>query len=1131
MYKNYTNRISLPFRWQKYRNLLLGVPLFLCLIFVASVANAQSITASFKNAPLKSVIKELRKQSHYSFFIAEDLLNTAQPVTLSVQKENLKSTLDLIFKDSPLTFIIEDRSVTITEKDKKPGKQKSSSASVTALGLVYNEDHDPLEGATIRVKNKDLTTTTQRGGVFTLPGVEEGDLLQVTYIGYAPETLSVTGKYQIVNLKRAQSELDEVQVIFNGKTSLRSSTGSQVTITHEQLAVSPSPNIIEALAGLVPGLTITQNGPNASANYAITLRGTNALPVNGSSDLLPYVNQPLILLDGFPIAQMPGTTGGPSSSGQLGTFSKSSSQSANGLSALFSLNPADIESVTVLKDADATAIYGTRGANGVIIITTRKAKGGDLVASASVLYGLSTYARKLDLMNTDQYLAMRRQAYKTDGKSPTASDGPDLLTFSQTQNTNWQKELLGSKPTYTANFSVSGGKGTTTFIANGGYFYSDGGVKGAPSATLRDYNEKRTSFSLSTQSVSANGRLHLDSYFGISVVNNDLPAGSLESLIFLAPNAPSLFDAQGNPNFAGWAEKGAVYPGSAPGVFLPTNTKNTATNANIKFGYEILKGLIFNLESGYSINNINSFFESSSLYTTNPSTVALYASIGLGTSSFRSSSFNYGTISNFTLEPNLNYNRKIGKGYLNALAGISYNDQAYNTQSFAASGFTNDYLERSLVAAGSITPSANLDQQKLASAYARLNYSYNARYILMVSGRRDGASTFGPDKRWGSFGSVGGAWVFSDEEFLKKMKSDFFSFGKLRSSYGITGTPVNSSFGYLSTFTAGSGYTYEGQSTFNITQASNPDIRWSQTKKLDIGTDLGFLNDQLVVAGDVYRSLTDDQIVTTNLGSVTGLNSQVINLPAKVQNKGLEISISYRSEAMHKLTWYLAGNIAFNANKLVSFPNLKTSAFANFYDVGQPIGRVRVYNLPPLNSQTGVYDYTNIPPNYVFVNFAPKFAGGIQQGINYKGFSLSLNYEYRSQAGFNSYSQGAVLGSYQSGIGNQLVNVGKDSWKSPGDQTIFPKLSNSYTSSFFLNSQWLETQVFYISLKNARLGYTLPKSAMKKIGINSLGFNLAGNNLFYITNYKGPNPESPNPTITTGSLLRRQFSAGINATF
>lgn len=1130
MYKNYTNGTPLPYRWRKNRNLFRGGLLLFCFFLLTSFAHAQSITVNFKNAPLKSVLKELRKQSHYSFFIAEDLLNTAQPVTLSVQKETLKSTLDQIFKDGPLTFFIEDRSVTITEKTKNPNKPKTSS-SVTALGVVYNEEHDPLEGASIRVKNKGLTTTTQHGGVFSLPGVDEGDLLQVSFIGYAQETIAATGKFQIVNLKHALSELDEVQVIFNGKTSLRSSTGSQVTITHEQLAVSPSPNIIEALAGLVPGLTITQNGPNASANYAITLRGTNALPVTGATDLLPYVNQPLILLDGFPLAQLPGTTGGLTSAGQLGTFNKSTAQSANGLSALFSLNPADIENVTVLKDADATAIYGTRGANGVIIITTRKAKGGDLVANASISYGLSTFARKLDLMNTDQYLAMRRQAYKTDGTSPNASNGPDLLSFSQTRNTNWQKELLGSKPTYTANFSVSGGKGTTTFNANGGYYYANDGIKGATNAALKDYNEKRTSFSLSTQSVSANGRLHLDSHFDISVVNNDLPTGSLENLIFLAPNAPALFDARGNPNFAGWSEEGGILPGSVASVFLQSNTKNTSTNTNLKLSYEVFNGLIFNLEGGYSTTNINSFYQASSLYTTNPTTVALYASIGLGPSSFRSSVFNFGTASNFTLEPSLTYTKKIGKGILNALVGVSYNDRASDSQSFAASGFTNDYLERSLVAAASISPSAAIDQQKLASAYARINYSYNGRYILMVSGRRDGASTFGPDNRWGSFGSVGGAWVFSDENFLKKLKGDFFSFGKLRSSYGITGTPVNSSFGYLSTFTAGSGYTYEGQPTFNITQASNPDIRWSQTKKLDIGADLGFLNDQLVVSSDVYKSLTDDQIITTNLGSVTGLNLQIINLPAVVENKGLEISINYRSEAKHKLTWYLGGNIAFNANKLVSFPNLATSAFAGFYTVGQPLGRQRVYNVPPLNSQTGTYDFTNIPPSYTFVIFTPKFSGGIQQGINYKGFSLALNYEFRRQTGFNSYSQGQLLGSYQNGTGNELVNIGTDSWKNPGDKTIFPKLSNSYTSSYFLSSQWLVTQVFYVALKNARLAYTLPKAAMKKLGINSLGFNVSANNLFYITNYKGPNPETPGQTITTSSLLRRQFLAGLSASF
>jgi TonB-linked SusC/RagA family outer membrane protein len=1128
MYKNYTYKSFLSFFWQQKRKLIHVAALLSIFLLLTSVTGAQTVTISYKNAPLKTVLKELRKQSHYSFFIAEDLLRSTQPVTINIANATLKVTLEQLFKDGELTYSIDNNSVTIFEKVKRiPVSPKPKAAFTTALGIISNEDHEPLEGATVRVKNKNLSTVTMRGGVFSLQGIEEGDILQISFLGFSPTEVPVNNTYVQIVLKRATSELDEVQVLFNGKTSLRSSTGSQITITHEQLAVSPAPNIIEALVGLVPGLTITQNGPNASSNFAITLRGTNALPPQGYNTEIAYINQPLILLDGFPLAQFP-----LGSAGEYSQFTTSQSNNSNGLSVLFSLNPADIENVTVLKDADATAIYGTRGANGVILITTRRAKGGDVVASASLQYGVTTYAQKLNLMNTQQYLAMRNQAYKNDGDKPTTSDGPDLTNWSQTRYTNWQKMLLGDKPTYTANFAVAGGKGTTTFIANGGYFTANDGVKGVPNSQLSGYSETRTSLALSTQSISTNGRLQLDSHFDISVGNSNLPSGSLENLIFLAPNAPALYDAHGNINFAEWTNLGSQYPSIAASVLLPNITKNTATNTNIRLSYLILKGLNVHFQAGYSTSVINAFNEEGSLATTNPSQVAEYEEFGIS-SLLRSSDFNYGTISSFTLEPNFDYSSKIGKGLLTALAGVSYNDNAFNTESFSTSGYVNDYFEKSLTAAGSISPSVSSDQQKLASVYARLNYNYDSRYVLTLSGRRDGSSTFGPERQWGTFGSIGGAWVFSDEKFTKAFKGDVFSFGKIRASYGITGSPVTNSFGYLSTYTAGGNNNYEGSTTFAITQAANPDIKWAQTKKLDIGTDLGFLNDQLVLTADVYRTITTNMLLDTYLGSITGLGDQIINLPAVIENKGLEININYRSEPTHKITWFVGANIAMNRNDLVAFPNLQNSVFASQYTVGQSISRQRVDNLPLLNPQTGVYDYQlkYLPGDYTYVDLEPKFTGGIQQGISYQGFSLSLDYTYALLTGFNGYNNGSLPGAYQDGLGNELVSVGTESWQNPGDKTIYPKLSNEFSSTFFLNSQRLETQVFYIALKNARLSYSLQKNWTKKLGISSLSFNISATNLFYITNYKGVNPESPTASIGVNSLMRRELVAGLNASF
>src|ERR1700744_2661559 len=271
MYKKCTKKPLMPYCLEKMRNLVLGTVILIVFLLATSAVKAQTITVNFKKTPLRAVLKELRKQSHYNFVIADDLVGNAPAVNLTVVNASLKTALDQLFKNSPLTYAIDKQSVIITEKtgNATPPQQKQPDRSITVVGSVRNEDNEALEGANVRVKGKDEGTTTMANGIYSLKGLEDGDILQITYLGYAPAEIPATNQLTAGVLKHATSARDEVQVIFNGKSSLRTSTGAQTTITHEQLAVSPAPNILEAMAGLVPGLVITQNGPNAGSTFAI----------------------------------------------------------------------------------------------------------------------------------------------------------------------------------------------------------------------------------------------------------------------------------------------------------------------------------------------------------------------------------------------------------------------------------------------------------------------------------------------------------------------------------------------------------------------------------------------------------------------------------------------------------------------------------------------------------------------------------------------------------------------------------------------------------------------------------------------------------------------------------------------
>ena len=503
-------------------------------------------------------------------------------------------------------------------------------------------------------------------------------------------------------------------------------------------------------------------------------------------------NDPLYIIDGVPFSSVSLS----SSNIAIGSLpipgSNISNTNGGGLSPFNGLNPADIESIEVLKDADATAIYGSRGANGVILITTKRGKAGAMQLDMNVYSGAGEVTRMIHLLNTSQYLEMRREAFKNDGLAfPTiatalSDNNYDINGFwDTTRYTNWQKVMIGNMANFTnAQGSVSGGSANTQFVVGGGY--SKQGT-----AFIGNFSDQKSSVRVNLTHASTDQRFHLQ--MGASYVydNNDLPSNDFTSFITLAPDAPVLYSGNGNLNWA-------IYNGTAtfnpnPVALTLQSAKASSSNliSNLNLSYQILPGLQLKSEFGYNKEEMNQTFVSPGAVIAPPYSIPLYAYIEFANTTFTT----------WIIEPQLDYQHKIGLGEIEALAGSTFQQNIHNSLGQSAKDFTSDALINDPAAASQLSLQGdNYSLYRYDAIYGRVGYNYDGKYIVNFTARRDGSSRFGPGKQFGNFGAAGVGWIFSKERFFANNFS-LLSFGKLRASYGITGNDQITNYQFLSTYT------------------------------------------------------------------------------------------------------------------------------------------------------------------------------------------------------------------------------------------------------------------------------------------------------------------------------------------
>lgn len=1075
------------FRKKCNRRLLMKISALAVLLtwfatMVAANSSAQNLAEIRASLPTESIslreaFKALEKQTNIRFtYVSGDVVKYKQTRTTR-RSNNVEAILEDLLTNTDLAYRQVGKTVVIKKKKNVPASDEATKkpdegvAQSARRGTVRNENGEPVRGATVRVKGTNIVMSTDQNGEFVLKTAGSVPL-QVSYLGYQTQELTFSADGQEVLLSPDFGNLDAVTVIAYGTTSKRVSTGSTSSISSEEIARAPVNNALEALQGRIAGLDIgSSNGlPGSSPN--VRLRGLNSIAADNSPlyivDNVPYFSESLNMFNGDNGAQSP----------------------------IAGINPSDIERIDVLKDADATAIYGSRGANGVILITTKKGKAGRTAVNFNAYTGAGKVTNMVEMLSTQEYLELRREAFANSGETPEPTV-PDLFEWDQNLDQNWQKKLMGGTAKLTeANASIGGGSESTSFLLTGT-------LRKETTVQPGDNGYNKGSGMLSVNHNAPDGKFSVSATANYTADFNNAMATDVSQYYNLPPNMPI------------YNEDGSFYwydNTQNPYALLQRRheTRNKALLASGTIRYSPITNLNISTTFGYNHTGLNQI----QMY---PST-SFKPTEGSGSMSYLGN----GSYDSYSIEPQVSYLWDTGWGKLDVLAGATWQQGTREGTYFVGEGFTSDTQLNNINAAVSVRSNGfRYSKYRYQAGFARLTYNWLNKYIVNGTFRRDGSSRFGPDRRVGNFGSIGAAWVFSEEDFLKD-KGSFLTFGKLRSSYGVTGNDQISDYGFMDTWSFNT-YAYGGIAGLHPTRVANPLYSWETTRKLEFGLETGFLNNRLTLNVNRYYNESDNQLIEQKLSPQTGFSGYRANLPGIVQNRGWEFELTSVNIKNTNFEWNTSANLTIAKNKLVAYPGLESDNInKQYYAIGHPMDIVYGYQFTGVDSQTGVPQFADLSgdgelsqgldDSYVIGSRSPKFFGGVNNTLRYKNLSLSFLLQFVKQQGEQlnfGYMAPAALGS--------MVNFDtsvRDRWREANDASDVPRAGvnsndEAYAAynTYYRHSDALWGDASYIRLKNVMISYDFTSllPALKSQRISLYG---QGQNLFTITNHDGFDPET-----------------------
>ena len=974
--------------------------------------------------------------------------------------------------------------------------------------VISEEDGQPVIGASVLVKGTQIGAITGVDGDFTLPNVpSSAKTLVISYIGMKTQEVSIRANMK-VSMKPDTEVLDEVVVTGYGVQRKASFTGAAAVVGKDVLAKKTDANFVKALEGAVPGIQMNNSTSMPGIWGSIYVRGRGSL--NSGT-------QPLYVIDGMPV--------------DSDTDDNSLTYSTNNtIDPMSSLNPADIESITVLKDAAATAIYGSRAANGVIVVTTKKGAEGKFNINLDIKQGFVTTANNnMDFANAQQTMKLFTDGY-------TAAQGgdwqenynylaDDYFGWDRKSSYDWMDAISRKGYYQDYNLNMQGRTGSTGYYVGLGYLNTEGLIIGSDLERFSGRLNLDTKFKWATLGVNSSYSYTTQNGFSLST------AGSMSSPLTAAVSSQTpmdpFYDSEGNyANINNYNPLALM--DEKTGELNQSNTQ--MVNLNPYFQIDFGKGIYAKTTLGVNINELRQYQYWSALY--NPQAQD-YNGLGQQYNS-KSTVVTWNNIIGWNYKFADKHDISLMLGQEMQKKSYFYEYYAKSDFPFAASGM------RDLTTAGTDQGNEYYKQEaRLASYFADVHYSYADKYYLSGSFRRDGSSVFGTDNRWGNFWSVGGKWRISGEEFLSE--NEIITNATLRASYGTVGNQDISWYAARGFYS--SGYNYNQMPGMRPTSIPNPELTWEVSKKFDIGFDLSFLQ-RIHLTFDFYNEETSDALFEMPLSMTTGISKTYQNI-GSIRNRGIEFSINTSIIQNNDLNWNFFANLTWNKNEVIKLSTDDPLEYTyQIIEQGHPYSQFYMKEYVGIDHETGkplwylnkegdetTSDYNAAAKRYVG-DADPKVLGGFGTNLTWKGVDFNLNFNYR--LGGKVYNSGAAFTGFGMAFRTPLEDVALNSWTPENKNAKYPQYiyrdpnNATATSSRYLYSG------NYLRISNVTLGYTLPKTWTQKAFIQKLRAYVSVDNLYTFTasDFVGYNPEtSANGVIAWQYPATCTFIGGIQLTF
>lgn len=1054
--------------------------------YAESDAQATRLNLKFKSGKVKDVIEEIERQTDLSFMYDNNVFRVDRQISIDAENETVKSVIEKLISGENLKYEMVNRYIVITSNNNSSGLQQQKPVS----GKVTDSSGNALPGVSVVVKGTTTGTITDASGNFRLINIPENAILQFSFIGMKASEVAV-GNKTVINAVMAEETfgIDEVVAIGYGTMKKSDVTGSLSVVTSKEFESRSATHMGDALEGKIAGVQISKPSGQPQAGYNIRIRGISTITAG---------SEPLYIVDGVPTTS------------------------------INEIDPTDIESISILKDASSAAIYGSSGSNGVVLITTKRGSNQPTKVNVNSYLGVSNVWSKQDVLNTTQYKElMTEMGFTTDWS---------LYKY----NNNWQDRVFRSAQTKNAQISVSGGNEKTSFYLSGSYLNQEGVV-------ITNSLEK------------ANFRINLD-----HKISDRLKVGT--SISYNKWNDKSVGEG------GKWSTANAILTGSpVTDVYNEDGTftinpfisdlenpvalllqdeheyKHTRFNGNFYAEISILQELKF--KSMFGVEEQNGAYSS----WIDPIR-SRWGRTNQGLASYSSSQDFY-----WISENTLSYNKVIQEHTFGAMAGFITSKRNGESSSIDAKGFGSPAVHT--VNAGATRNAGYSESAKSNTSFlGRINYAYADKYLLTANFRADASSVFGANSKWGYFPSFSAGWRISKEGFFTE--NGTLNDLKIRAGWGVVGNDQVGDYASFGLVSPGSFYVIGGEKVPGtaISTMENADLKWEQTAQTNIGVDASLLNSRINVTADYYIKNTSDMLLNSPIPGSVGMGysgSFATKNIGSMTNKGFEFQVSSKN-LVEELKWTTDFNISFNKSKITKLDKdvpIKTGYISfrgnvAIAQVGEPLGMFFGYVADGVNPETGKMIYKDLDNSgdlndgdqTIIGNANPDFTYGLTNSFNYKNFTFSFFFQGVQGNDIFNASRIETEGMYLAI--NQLATVA-DRWKKPGDITTIPGSSGDGDDhNSLLSSRFVENGS-YLRLKSTTLGYDLPKSICSKLKAQKLYVYVTGENLLTFTKYSGFDPEvsiygtgSDNalkniaPGVDYGVYPQsRTFLFGINLTF